>query len=63
MQFPGPYSRVGAESTEYRNTDSKYNGDHDRYGGKKQYKDEKADEISKPDEGPAGKNSQGRKPE
>ncbi|KAF5392413.1 hypothetical protein D9757_002329 [Collybiopsis confluens] len=38
----GPYSRVGAESAEYRNTDPKYNGDHDtRYGGKKQYAEDK----------------------
>ncbi|KAJ4472557.1 hypothetical protein C8J55DRAFT_520388 [Lentinula edodes] len=60
----GPYSRVGAESAEYKNTNSKYNGDHDtRYGGKKQYNEDKGPETSKPDEGPAGKSSQGRKPE
>ncbi|KAJ3879451.1 hypothetical protein F5051DRAFT_402862 [Lentinula edodes] len=60
----GPYSRVGAESAEYNNTNSKYNGDHDtRYGGKKQYNEDKGPETSKPDEGPAGKSSQGRKPE
>lgn len=45
------------------NTDSKYNGDQDRYGGKKPYMEEKAPETSKPDEGPEGKSSQGRKPE
>ncbi|KAJ4485705.1 hypothetical protein J3R30DRAFT_1394168 [Lentinula aciculospora] len=60
----GPYSRVGAESAEYKNTNSNYNGDHDtRYGGRKQYMDERGLETSKPDEGPAGKSSQGRKPE
>ncbi|KAE9409149.1 hypothetical protein BT96DRAFT_984885 [Gymnopus androsaceus JB14] len=60
----GPYSRVGAESAEYKNTDEKYDGDNDtRYGGKKQYMEEKAPETSKRDEGPEGKNSQGRKPE
>ncbi|KAJ3721857.1 hypothetical protein C8R42DRAFT_776220 [Lentinula raphanica] len=60
----GPYSRVGAESAEYTNTNNKYNGDHDtRYGGKKQYLEEKGPEISKPEEGPAGKSSKGRKPE
>ncbi|KIK70583.1 hypothetical protein GYMLUDRAFT_32624 [Collybiopsis luxurians FD-317 M1] len=59
----GPYSRVGAESAEYMNTNSKYNGDHDRYGGKKQYLEEKGPETSNPDEGPAGKASKGLKPE
>ncbi|KAJ3789940.1 hypothetical protein GGU10DRAFT_431283 [Lentinula aff. detonsa] len=60
----GPYSQAGAESAEYKNTDSKYNGDHDtRYGGRKQYNEEKGPETSKSDEGPAGKSAQGRKPE
>ncbi|KAF8831987.1 hypothetical protein HHX47_DHR1001124 [Lentinula edodes] len=55
---------VGAESAEYKNTNSEYNGDHDaRYGGKKQYDEDKGPETSKADEGPAGKSSQGRKPE
>ncbi|KAJ3895117.1 hypothetical protein GG344DRAFT_73377 [Lentinula edodes] len=58
------FFKVGAESAEYKNTNSKYNGDHDtRYGGKKQYNEDKGPETSKPDEGPAGKSSQGRKPE
>jgi len=74
----GPWSRAGSQTEEYRTVDRKdtydvpsedasgkgsADGQKLRYGGRKRYFDEHADELSSPEDGPHGASKHGRQPE
>lgn len=67
----GEWSRAGVKTSEYTNvnkTDQPYapkepEGQRQRYGGRKNWPDDKGPETSHPGEGPTGTDAGGRKPE
>ncbi|KAG6887817.1 hypothetical protein C0995_012467 [Termitomyces sp. Mi166 len=61
----GPWSRAGVKTSEYQSVTESYTvpGQELRYGGKEALPKDKGPEMSKPDEGPDGKDSGGRRPE
>ncbi|KAG6815960.1 hypothetical protein H0H87_009873 [Tephrocybe sp. NHM501043] len=63
----GEWSRAGVKTSEYQSASKTEPyaapGQDLRYGGKESYVKDKGPETSKPDEGPNGKASGGRKPE
>ncbi len=64
----GEFSRAGTSTSEYENVDTTSQpyavpGQSQRYGNVDEWRNDKGPETSKPDEGPEGKSSGGRKPE